>query len=118
MIRADNRNRLNTFNISDVQKLHACSSDPFQVLMKLNDNIYIIDLSIDFDICSIFNIDCLVYYKGLDVIPLVDEPSYELIFESSFLSPLPDILPYITCQVDKFLDDKIIITQDGGIKNI
>jgi len=84
--------------------------------MKLNNNIYVIHLSIDFDICSIFNIDCLVYYKGLDVIPLVDEPSYELIFESSFLSPLRDILPYTTCQVNKFLDDQIITTQDGVIQ--
>ena len=48
MIRADDRNRLNTFNFGVVQKLHACSSNPFQILMKLNDNIYVIDLSIDF----------------------------------------------------------------------
>ena len=48
-IRADDRNRLNTFNVSGVvQKLHACSSHPFQILMKLNDNIYVINLSIDF----------------------------------------------------------------------
>ena len=38
-IRADDKNRLNTFNIGDVQKFHACSSDPFQILMKLNDDI-------------------------------------------------------------------------------
>ena len=43
-IRADDRNRLNNFNVGDVQKLHACSSDPFQILMKLNDNINVIDL--------------------------------------------------------------------------
>ena len=54
-------------------------------------------------------------YKGLlNVIPLVDESSHEPIFESLF-SPLSDILPYATCQVNKFLDDKIIITQDRGI---
>jgi len=35
--------------------------------MKLNDDTYRIDLSIDFDIISTFNIDCLVDYKSLDV---------------------------------------------------
>ena len=54
-------------------------------------------------------------YKGLDVI-LLDEPSHEPILESLILSPLSDILSYITCQVDKFLDDKIITTQDVGIR--
>ena len=77
-IRVGDRNRLSTFNVGDVQKLHDCSSSPFQILMKLNDNIYIIDL-IDFGISSTFNLDCLVDYKGLDVIPLVDEFSHELI---------------------------------------
>jgi len=38
-IRADDRNKLNTFNV-DVQKLHACSSDSFQISMKLNDICY------------------------------------------------------------------------------
>ena len=41
-IRANDRNILNTFNVGDVQKLHACSLDAFQILMKLNDNIYVI----------------------------------------------------------------------------
>ena len=57
--------------------MHACSSDPFQILM--------IDLFIDFGISSTFNIDWLVDYKGLDVIPLVEKPSSEPIFP--FLSP-------------------------------
>jgi len=76
-------NRLNTFSVGDVvQKLHACSSDPIQMLMKLNDDIYVIDLPIDFGISSTFNIDCLVDYKGLiNIIPLSDEP----IFEGPFL---------------------------------
>ena len=43
-IRADVRNRLNTSNVGGVQKLHACSSDRFPILMKLNDDIYVIDL--------------------------------------------------------------------------
>jgi len=78
--------------------------------------IYVIDLLINFDINSTFNIDCLVDYKGFDLISLVDEPFHKLIFESSLLSPLSDILPYTACQVDKFLDDKFITTQVGGVR--
>jgi len=57
-------------------------------------NIYVIDFSIDFDINSTFNIDCLVDYKDLDVIPPVDESSPESIFESPYLSLLPNISLY------------------------
>ena len=80
-IRGDDRNRLNTFNVGDVQKLHAYSSDPFQILMKLNDNIYVINLFIDFGINSTFKIDYLEDYKCLiNVISLVDESFHEPIF--------------------------------------
>jgi len=75
--------------------------------MKLNDDIYVIDFETSFT----FNIHCLVDYKDLiNIIPLVDEPSHEPIFKSSFLSSLRDTLPYSACQVDKLLDDKIITT--------
>jgi len=116
--RTDDRNKLNTFNVGDViQKFYACSSDPFQILMKLNYDIYIIDLPIDFGVSSTFNIYYLVDYKCfINIIPLVDEFSHESIFESPFLSPLSDILSYTICQVDKFLNDKIITTQVGGIQ--
>ena len=69
--------------------------------------IFVINLFIDFGINSTFNVDCLVDYKDLDVISLVNESSHKLILESLFLSPLPDILPYIACQVDKFLMIKL-----------
>ena len=84
--------------------------------MKLNDNIYAINLFINVSISYTLNVEYLADYKGLDVFPLVDKLSHESIFESHFLSLLPDILPYTTCQVDKFLDDKIITTQDGEIQ--
>ena len=84
--------------------------------MKLNDNIYVINLFINVGISFTFNVKCLVNYKGLDVIPLVDESSHEPIFESLFFSPLSDIFTYTTCQVDKFLDNKIITTQVDEIR--
>ena len=37
-LRADIRNKLKTFNVGDVKKLHASNVDPFQILNKLNDN--------------------------------------------------------------------------------
>ena len=52
----------------------------------------------------------------INVILFVDEPSHEPIFKIPFLSPLPAILPYTLCQVDKFLNDKITITQMVGIQ--
>ena len=107
---ADDRNILKTLNIGDVKQLHASSADSFQILMKLNENAYAINLFINVGISFTFNVEYLVDYKGLDVIPLVDEPFHELIFESPFLSLLPDILLYTACQVNKFLDNKIITT--------
>ena len=82
-MRAD-RNTLKTFNIGDVKQLHASSADSFQILMKLNENAYAINLFINVGISFTFNVEYLVDYKGLDVIPLVDEPSHEPIFQ-----PLP-----------------------------
>jgi len=50
--------------------------------MKLNDKVYVINLFINIGINSTFNIECLVDYNDLDVIPLVDKSSHEPIFES------------------------------------
>ena len=67
MLRADVKNKLKTFNVCDVNKLHACSADSFQILNKLDENIYIVD----FGISSIFNIKVLVDYKALHFILLI-----------------------------------------------
>ena len=61
--------------------MHACSADPFQILKKLNDNVYVTD----FGISPTLNVKNLMDYKGLDFILLVDEHSLEPIFEKYFL---------------------------------
>ena len=65
-LRTDVRNRPIFFNVGDVNKLHASSADPFQILNKLNDNDHVIDFGISFT----FNVEYLVDYNGLDLIIL------------------------------------------------
>ena len=47
--------------------------------MKLNNNIYAINLFVNVSISSTLNVEYLMDYKGLDVISLVDESSHLLI---------------------------------------
>jgi len=69
-----------TFNFGDVI-LRAFSINSFQILKKLNCNVYVIDFGISF----IFNIDNPVDYKEFDFNPtnfFIDKPSHEPIFET------------------------------------
>ena len=58
-LRIDNTKWFKILNVSDVV-LHACSTDPFQVVKKLNDNAYVVDILQDFGISSTFIIEDLV----------------------------------------------------------
>ena len=51
------------FSPGTIKKLHAHNTDPFQILKKLNDNTYIIDLPQNFGMSSTFNIENLVIIR-------------------------------------------------------
>ena len=105
-MRIDVRKLFKTFNVGDVILL-ACSTDPLQILKKPNYQVCVID----FDISSIFNIEDLVDYKSFNFNPsnfLIDESSHEPIFRLS-IPPILNILPNAMDQIDKILDDEIIM---------
>jgi len=89
--------RFKTFNIGD--DLHTCITGPFQILKKLDNNAYVIDLSESFGVRSTFNIEGIMDYKCPDFNPsnlLVDEPFYEPISERLSLPSLSNIYQYNT----------------------
>ena len=99
-IRIDIRKLFKTINVGDVILL-ACSSDPFQILRKLNCHVYVIA----FGISSIFNIEDLVDYRGFDFNPssfFIDEPSPEPIFERPSIPSISNILPIQWVRLIKF----------------
>ena len=96
--------------------MHARSAGSFKILTKLNDNAYIINLHIDFEISPTFNIENLVDYMSHNFNPsnpLVDEPYPEPFFERPPLPSLPNINPNTTEKIDKILNDEIIYNIGG-----
>ena len=68
--------RLERYPSGTIKKLQARSTGPFEVLKKLESNVYAIDIPSNYGIISIFNIANLLSFKGPIVTPHdpFDEP--------------------------------------------
>jgi len=98
------RIRSERFLLGTVKKLHAREAGPFEVMKRINDNTYVLNLPEDFGISPIFNVEDLVVYKGPDfnpINPLLDEPTQDLTSKGPSLPSLPNLPPYATEQIDK-----------------
>ena len=71
------RIRSERFSLGTVKKLHARGAGFFEVMKRINDYAYILNLPEGFGISPIFNVEDLVAYKCPDFNrskPLLDEP--------------------------------------------
>ena len=93
---------------------------PFEVLSKVGENGYVIDIPNDWGIHSTFNIEDLVAYKGSIALP--SSPPNEPIIESNHTIPesTPNPYPepstknYRTDNVESILDDQVTVTRGGN----
>ena len=100
----DIRKLFKIFNVGDV--LRAFSTNPFQILKKLNCNIYVIDFGISF----IFNIKVLVDDKCFDFNPsnlLISYPISLFLRDPPFF-PILNILPKYSGSDYKILDEVLM----------
>ena len=111
--------RSERFPSGTVKKLHACGAGPFEVLKRINNNTYVLNLPEGFGISPIFTVEDMIMYKDLDFNssnPLLDEPTQDLTSKGPSLPPLPNLPPYAAEQIDKMIEDEIISTTDGGTR--
>ena len=88
---------------------------PFEVLSKVGENGYVIDIPSDWGIHSTFNIEDLVAYKG----SLPSNPPYESTIESNHTIPestpnpypKPSTRHYCTDNIESILDDQVTVTR-------
>ena len=77
------RIRSERFPPGTVKKLHARGGGPFEMMKRINDNTYVLNLPEDFDISLIFIVEDLVAYRGLDFNPSnpsLDETTQDLYY--------------------------------------
>ena len=102
------------------RKLQARGMGPFEVLSKVGENGYVIDIPNDWGIHPTFNIEDLVAYKGSVALP--SNPPHEPILESSHTIPesTPNPYPetstrhYRTDIIESILDDQVTVTRGGS----
>ena len=101
-------------------KLQTRGMGPFEVLSKVGDNGYVIDIPNDWGIHSTFNVEDLVAYKGSIALP--SKPPHELTIESThtILESTPNPYPepstrhYRTDIIESILDDQVTVTRGGS----
>ena len=114
------RLRLEHFPPRTFRKLQARGMGPFEVLSKVSENEYVINIPSDWGIHSTFNIEDLVAYKGSIALP--SNPPYEPTIESNHTIPesTPNPYPepftrnYCTDNVESILDDQVTVTRGGN----
>ena len=80
-----------------------------------------VDLSPDFGISCTFNAEDLVPYRCIFATPsdsFMDEPTQDLLSESSPLLSLPPKLPHATENIDSILDNQIALLEMKGCDTI
>ena len=90
---------------------------PFEVLSKVGENEYVIDIPSDWGIRPIFNIEDLVAYKGSIALP--SNPPYEPTIKHDHIIPEftpnpypePSTRQYCTDNVESILDDQVTVTR-------
>jgi len=113
-MRIDVRKLFKTFNIGDVV-LRAFSNDPFQILKKLNCNIYVID----FGISSIFSLEDLVGITSVLILILATFYWWAILwayFWDILLFPNSKYFTQYSDQIYKILDDEVIMTRKYWVR--
>ena len=93
---------------------------PFEVLSKVGENGYVIDIPSDWGTHPTFNVDDLVEYKGSIALP--SNPPYEPAVERDHIIPEstpnpypePSTRTYCTDNVESILDDQVIVIRGGN----
>ena len=102
------------------RKLQARGMGPFEVLSKVGENGYAIDIPSNWGIHSTFNIEDLVAYKGSIALP--SNPPYEPTIESNHTIPEftpnpypePSTRSFCADNIESILDDQVTVTRGGS----
>ena len=105
------------------QKLQARGMGPFEVLSKVGENRYVIDIPHDWGIHPTFNVEDLVAYEGSVALP--SNPPHEPNVESNHNIPefTPNPYPesstrhYRTDIIESILDDQLTVTRGAATKD-
>ena len=132
---ADSYRRFKKFNVGDYvmvrmrpecfpqgtfRKLQARGTGPFEILPKVGENGYVIDLPSDWGISPTFNVEDLVEYKGSLVFSsrFFSEPAmvYDHIIPESTPNPFPEPSASQVCtnNVESIIDDQVTVTRGGN----